>query len=729
MESMEVNSVEYWDEKFNKAWDKNNGEKQTEFFCRMFLENIPSWIKKDINDNSRSIIDLGCAEGEAVKILSENFKNSSVTGLDFSIEAIKKAKEKYPNNNFITGNIKKKLMLNQDVIYCSNTLEHFENPHSIIENIISTKAKYIFIMIPFNDNQYSAENGEHEYFFDYTDFKVELGDYNLLFFKVIDTKREEKEYWIGSQAILIYTKDNIKFEEVVLKDLNNYLNYQICQCAKVLCINNVIDKNKLKNNNDLLLSENKNFKSINDLLITENEKLKDENNIIVNEIKELKETYENLYKYSCNRDAELLNIKNSRSFIVYNKFFKKPMKFTYKIMSKLYRILKAILTFNVKNFIKEISYPFIRIKIKISQVFLKKKIFKQIELSSKDKRVIILPPTLDWHMPLFQRPQQLALSYAKKENTLVIYMTKNIQYDHIAVAEKVYESLWIVNENILNQLKLDNSKEKILSLSWTPNKFYCDKVKPDKLIYEYIDELEIFHMYGPDMEKDHQELLKKADVTVCTATKLFNQVKDKAKNPIISTNAGDYEFFIKTNEFEINKLIKEKIKNYDCILGYYGAVAQWFDYELIKKVANKRKKWLWVIIGINYDGTLDKSGILDLENVLYIPPQPYKMLPTFLKAFDVATIPFIINEITLSTSPVKLFEYMASGKPILTSKMPECLKYKSVKTYKDDNEFIDIVEKFIELKKDDIYWEFLNLDAKYNTWDAKTDEILNALYN
>ena len=162
-------------------------------------------------------------------------------------------------------------------------------------------------------------------------------------------------------------------------------------------------------------------------------------------------------------------------------------------------------------------------------------------------------------------------------------------------------------------------------------------------------------------------------------------------------------------------------------MGYYGALADWFDYDLIHKVAEIKKEWLWVLVGMDYDGSLYESDILNHDNVKYIPPQQYEKLPSFLKAFDVATIPFKINEITLSTSPVKLFEYMAAGKPIITSEMPECLKYQSVMTYKNVDEYISLVDNALNLEDDDEYWNILKKDALDNTWDARTDEILKAI--
>ena len=426
------------------------------------------------------------------------------------------------------------------------------------------------------------------------------------------------------------------------------------------------------------------------------------------------------------REYELNQIVNSRFYLFASKYIRPPMHICYKVASKLWRMTKALCTLRFGDFAQEISRPIRRRTIKISSIMQLNKKMAEIRKSISGKRVIIFPPTIDWHMRLFQRPQQLALAYAKKENTVVIYLTKNIDADHVAVTEHISENLYVVSSVYAKNLAelLPAAKETIASISWTVNYEYYDLLKPDKLIYEYIDELKIFYLYDSKMVEDHQNLLRLADVTVCTATKLYNQAVRQAKNPLLSPNAGDYEFFSKTAQTPVSPLISEKIKNYKCVLGYYGALATWFDYELVKEVAQRRPDWLFILLGMNYDGTLDKSGIEQFNNIVYIPPQAYRDLPSFLTAFDIATIPFVINEITLSTSPVKLFEYMAGGKPVLTSKMPECLKYESVRTYADADEFCKIVEEYMEMKPEDPYWKALKREALENTWDARTDQIL-----
>lgn len=116
-----------------------------------------------------------------------------------------------------------------------------------------------------------------------------------------------------------------------------------------------------------------------------------------------------------------------------------------------------------------------------------------------------------------------------------------------------------------------------------------------------------------------------------------------------------------------------------------------------------------------------------MDNIIIYPAQPYAELPAYISAFDIQTIPFVINGITNATSPVKLFEYMATGKPILTSRLPECLQYRSVTTYYDCEDFMDQVERLMTIREDPEYRAVMDAEAKENTWAARVDEILDAI--
>lgn len=402
----------------------------------------------------------------------------------------------------------------------------------------------------------------------------------------------------------------------------------------------------------------------------------------------------------------------------------------YKCIISLFKLFAYLFKGQYKDFgrkmRKYLSLPFNCFIIAIS----KKRILKKLTSSIAGKKVIIFPPTLEWNINLFQRPQQLATAYSKKNNFAVLYLTQNVHYDFVLIAKEVSQNLWVFNDKLIKHLRkiLSSASETIISLSWTQNLRYIDSIKPKKVIYEYIDELEIFDKYGPDMERDHIYLMKTADLTVCTASKLYEKAKEYSKNAILSPNAGDFNLFSMTSKTQISSLIRGKLEGYNCVLGYYGALAKWFDYKIVAEVALERPDWVWLLIGYDYDNTLVPSGILKIPNIIYIPAQPYKTLPTFLKAFNIATVPFVINDITLSTSPVKVFEYMAAGKPIVSSRLPECMKYRSVCTYSNVGEFIAQIESLQKRNENDPYWQILKQEALDNTWDARTDGILQELY-
>ena len=713
-----INSKDYWEERFaTNNWQNNHGEAQTKFFGEVFIENCPKWIKEEITENKLTIADLGCAEGEISSILKKHL-NTNIVGIDFSDSSIETAKKNFPDIEFKVDYIDN-LSSTFDVSFISNVLEHFSNPWEIAENIAKNTNNYLIIMVPYEEID---PCDEHFYVFDSNNIKMQIGDFELCSFQAINCINSASLF-LGYQSILLYAKNgkNIHGDDIIkntniekIKIESNYVKHS------QLLINTLFNEYQITEN---LSKQIDTLQADLDVQLKLNEDLKSSPNIFESK-------YDNLYAYSSARDARLLSITNSKSYKLYMNVVNPIIHFLSKTLKKIYRTLKALFTFHFCDLKKEILSPFGK-SIVFNKTKKTKKIIHTMSADLKGQKVVFFPPTIDWSMPLLQRPQQLAWAYARKKNVKVIFLTRNSLYDSVDVAVHLSENIWVCNADVfdcdtINKV-IDGAKEVIISISWTINKTYLEKVNITKFVYEYIDELKIFHFYGEEMERDHLDMLKNADVTVCTATSLHDQVIDIAKKSIISTNAGDYDFFKKTKLATISPLIAEKIKDYKIVLGYYGALASWFDYELMKQVAKMHPDWLWLLVGVNYDKTLDASGIEDYDNIIYTGPQPYVDLPSFLTAFDIATIPFKINDITLSTSPVKLFEYMAGEKPVLTSKMPECLKYESVKTYSNVEEFCQHVEELNALDKNDPYWSILEKNAKDNTWDAKTDEILDAL--
>ena len=368
-----------------------------------------------------------------------------------------------------------------------------------------------------------------------------------------------------------------------------------------------------------------------------------------------------------------------------------------------------------------------RLRLELKAYREKRAVLRELKCRVGGRRVIVFPPTLDWHLPLFQRPQQLARAYSEKADTFVIYLTANTRCDRVAAAERISDTLWLVNAALARALRplLSLASQSIVSISWTANGFYIPLLRPDKVIYEYIDELEIFDGYDEHMRREHLRLMRTADLTVCTASRLYEDALPTAKKALLSPNAGDLRLFSRTDRAAPAPELAAAARGFSAVLGYYGALAGWFDYALIAAAAEKRTDWLFVLIGMDYDGSLGKSGLTGRKNVLWIPPQPYERLPEFLSLFDVALVPFVINGITLSTSPVKIFEYMAAGKPILSAALPECMKYESVATYSDADSFISRAEQLISAGGE--LSQTLRREAEENTWEARTDEILRAL--
>ena len=164
------------------------------------------------------------------------------------------------------------------------------------------------------------------------------------------------------------------------------------------------------------------------------------------------------------------------------------------------------------------------------------------------------------------------------------------------------------------------------------------------------------------------------------------------------------------------------------IIGYYGALARWLDFDLIRYAADELSgEAQFVFIGPRYDREFDQSGIEDIANVHVIPPVPYRDLPAYLEKFTVATIPFVVSELTNSVSPLKLFEYMAGGKQIVTTAMKECLQYEGLLIAYRPEEYVEKVREAIQLAGNANYIQMIKRLGLENSWMSKANHLADEI--
>lgn len=344
--------------------------------------------------------------------------------------------------------------------------------------------------------------------------------------------------------------------------------------------------------------------------------------------------------------------------------------------------------------------------------------------SENCKGIILYPPNHDWGFPLFQRSQQLALALSEL-GYLFFFSTASNNFDKVSGFQKINNRCYLTDqfpflvEELPRFYCLFPSTNTMLTLG------DIQKFKGKSIImYDYIDEISEKITLGHPIEhlrRRHEYMLRAADIILATADNLFNEsFKKRGGDVFFNTNGVDYDHFHQTrNQNSIPSDMQRVLVKEKPVIGYFGAFATWFDYELVCALAKNRPQYEIVLIGWDYDGTVNDQGFDLYPNIHYLGAKNYSVLPEYAIWFDVSMIPFKINEITKATSPVKLFEYMALGNPIVTTEMAECMKYQSVLIGRTHEEFILKIDLALEYRQNREYLELLDKEARGNTWASR----------
>lgn len=313
---------------------------------------------------------------------------------------------------------------------------------------------------------------------------------------------------------------------------------------------------------------------------------------------------------------------------------------------------------------------------------------------------------IDWHFR-HQRPQQLARAMSATGRR-VFYISSNLRDApqpgfvcepldasgrlfqinlHARLAPAIYtstpdfETLMQLRRSIGEVLLWAKSRQ-VVSLVQHPYWTNIAAVLPNsKVVYDCMDHHEGFDNTAPELIALERDLFDAADLTITTSAWLDQRISPIARRHALIRNAGEYAHFA-TRPGQTYRDPKGRK-----IIGYYGAIAEWFDLDLVETIARHFPDVCVLLIGADTAGARERLG--GVPNIEFTGEMAYLDLPRYLHGFDVCIMPFKVLPLTLATNPVKIYEFLSAGRPVVAIDLPEMSQFAGlISVAKDTDSFL-----------------------------------------
>lgn len=293
---------------------------------------------------------------------------------------------------------------------------------------------------------------------------------------------------------------------------------------------------------------------------------------------------------------------------------------------------------------------------------------------------------------------------------------------------KVFRQLLKINEYIISLrlqkiFKSHNIQDFIYINSFNfhyPN--IAKKIRPSLTVYHCVDPMIIPYDMRHGIKSENQ-LVKESDLVICTSKALFNEKKKLNKNSFFVPNATDSTIgaMALAPDLPIHKSLVNLPKP---IVGYLGTIERRIDYKLVEIIVDQNPDKTFVFAGPVLDNYVPES-LFRKSNLHIIGAVPYSEVPQMIRSFDVAIIPFKKDEVSETIFPIKLFEYLSAGKPVVATDFNPDLKDftdKLVQYCSDPNNFTQAINDALAENGADKILERRKLAAQ-NTWENRSDQI------
>lgn len=249
-----------------------------------------------------------------------------------------------------------------------------------------------------------------------------------------------------------------------------------------------------------------------------------------------------------------------------------------------------------------------------------------------------------------------------------------------------------------------------------PNKVYAEVLSsnPSKFVYDCMDDWSSFSGATKEVDEAERMICDAATRIWVVSQALAEKLNTWQEKIDIVPNGVDFDHFSKVTASRADKLVV-----------YVGAIADWFDFELVNSVARLLPDWRFEICGPLSSRDLP-TGLLNCPNINLVGPIPYSSVPTRMANATVGIIPFKLTALIEATSPIKLYEYLAAGTPVVATGMREVLPFRSsgvVSTANEAEEFASAIVSFAGCSS-----QRCQKLAGLHSWDSIFSDALSRLH-
>ena len=214
-------------------------------------------------------------------------------------------------------------------------------------------------------------------------------------------------------------------------------------------------------------------------------------------------------------------------------------------------------------------------------------------------------------------------------------------------------------------------------------------LEPELLVYDVMDDLAAFAKAPPELRERQREALERADVVFAGGRSLHRGVAGVRPDAHLFPSGIEPEHF--------GAALAARSRRDRPVAGYVGVIDERLDLELVRGLAAALPDWDVQLVGPVIE-KIDLASVPRADNIVYVGMQPYERLPELMAGFDVALMPFALNEATRSISPTKTLEYLAAGLPVVSTRIADVVAdFGHVVRFADDAEgFADACRRALE---------------------------------